>query len=572
MRRAVLFAALMAVLTAGAAVPRLASLDNRPMHCDEANQAVKFGRLLEHGHYVYDLREHHGPSLNFLTLPIAWLISAEKLTEITEVHLRLVPALFGIALVGLLWLVRDELGHGAALFAALLTAASPAMVFYSRYYIHEMLLVGFTFGAIVALWRFRRAVLLASRQCYGEGHGQDARGTWHRWWLRQLFWLVVLGLCIGMMHASKETCAIPLFAMALAAAVTIRHLRGLGAGRIAASGLVVMLTAASVSALLFSSFLDNPRGVIDSFTAYFYYLDRATGQGSVGPQAYPWYHYLQTLFWWHPPGGPVWTEAPIAALALVGLAAAALGKGLKPANLPMVRFLSIYTVLTTALYCAMPYKTPWCALGFLHGMILLAGVGAAVLIRAAPGYVLKAVAIAALVAATGHLAWQARWASFVGYDDPSNPYAHTPTARDVPLLAQRLESLAALHPDGKAMHIQVICPDDDYWPLPWYLRDFSRVGWFNAVGELAPEDLDAPVRGGAVVPSAPRGPPAPLIITQPQIEEEVLEYVYEKQLPGEPHLVQLFEKQEGVDWQLRLNVPLLVIVRQDLWDAYRANQ
>ena len=45
----------------------------RPMHHDEANQAVRFGRLLETGEYRYDRRDHHGPTLYYLTLPVAWL-------------------------------------------------------------------------------------------------------------------------------------------------------------------------------------------------------------------------------------------------------------------------------------------------------------------------------------------------------------------------------------------------------------------------------------------------------------------------------------------------------------------
>jgi predicted membrane-bound mannosyltransferase len=182
-------------------------------------------------------------------------------------------------------------------------------------------------------------------------------------------------------------------------------------------------------------------------------------------------------------------------------------------------------------------------------MVLLAGVGAAVLVRAAPGYVVKTAVVAALIAAAGHLGWQAYRASFVACDDPSNPYVYVPTTADVPLLARRVRAMAALHPDGKAMHVQVICPDGDYWPLPWYLRDFSRVGWFSRV---------------------PGGPAAPLIITQPQMKEAVLEYVYVKQPPGQPRLMQLLEKRDGVDWQLRPNVPLLVLLRLDLYEAYRA--
>jgi len=585
MKPAVLFAALVPVVMLGAAALRLADLGNRPMHCDEANQALKFGRLLEKGEYFYDPHEHHGPSLNYLTLPVAWLGSAHRLTQITETHLRLVPAAFGIVLVGLVWLVRHELGPAAAFWAALLTAVSPAMVFYSRYYIHEMLLVCFTFGAMIALWRYMREIApLAVRQpglrrLAADGTSAQAgtgradvpsaakrtsdRGSIdptpaarekaqpeRHGRLRQALWLVLLGACLGMMHATKETWVIALFAMCVAAAATMGELRRMGLKQLVPAGLVVLVTGAGVSMLLFSSFFDNPRGVVDSVTAYVHYFGRASGEGSAGPQAHPWYYYLSILFWWHRPGGRVWTEASIAALALVGLVAAALGKGLKPAQLPMARFLSIYTVLMTAVYSAMPYKTPWCALGLLHGMILLAGVGAVVLVRVIPTYPLKAVAIALLVAAAGHLSWQAYRASFVEYEDPANPYVYVHTTGDVPLLAERVREIAAVHADGAAMHVQVICPDDDYWPLPWYLRDLSRVGWFNRM---------------------PQGPAAPVIITWPEMEPSLVEYLYRRQPPGQRHLyVPIPREGRDGDWLLRPNVPLRAYVRLSLWEAYLA--
>ncbi|MFC1596537.1 flippase activity-associated protein Agl23 [Planctomycetota bacterium] len=544
----VLFVVWMGPVLGGAAVLRLADLGNRPMHCDEAVHAIKFGKLLERDDYVYDPREYHGPSLNFLTLPIARLASAEKLTEVTERHLRLLPAVFGIALVGLVWLVRDELGLAATIAAALLTAVSPAMVFYSRYYIQEMLLVCLTFGVIVALWR----------SVGGAQSGDEEAGAGGRRWIRQGFWLVVAGLSIGLMHATKETCVIALAAMVPAALVSMRALRRMGAGRLLLSGAVVALTAAGISALLFSSFLDNPRGVIDSITTYFHYLGRASGEGSVGRHVYPWDYYFRVLFWWHRPGGPVWSEASIAALALAGLVAGALGKGLHPARLAMVRFLGVYTVLMTVVYCVLPYKTPWCALGFFHGMILLAGVGATVLVRAAPGYVLKGMTIALLAAAVGHLAWQAHRASFVAYEDPHNPYVYAHTTDDVPLMARRVGEVAAWHPDGEAVHLQVVCTDDDYWPLPWYLRGFGRVGWFSGM---------------------PDGRAAPVIITQPEMEPELLRYLYEEQPPGERYLYvpgpsagEEGAAGKGRDWQLRPHVPLRVYVRLDLWEAYQAGR
>ncbi len=557
--QSVLFAALMIAITGAAAALRLTDLGNRPMHCDEAVHAIKFGRLLEQDDYVYDPREYHGPSLSFLTLPIARSASAQKLTQITETHLRLLPAIFGIGLVALVWLIRDELGRPAALCAAVLTAVSPAMVFYSRYYIQEMLLVSFTFGAIVAWGKVSGTFSARAKRSPAP-----------------VFWLVLLGLCIGMMHASKETCVIALAAMALAAGrkgagvVFARPPTGLPGKRLPTPLLLVVLTAGGVSMLFFSSFLDNPRGVLDSVTTYFVYLGRSSGEGSVGRHVYPWHYYLQVLFWWHRGDGPVWTEASIALLASVGLVAAFVekglnlpwvrfllkpiaaltSKGLSPENLPLARFLGAYTVVMTVVYCALPYKTPWCALGFLHGMILLAGVGAMVLVRAAPGHAAKAIVIAALVAAAGHLAWQAWRASFAAYEDPHNPYVYAHTTNDVPPLARRVEQIAAVHGDGKAMHVQVICPDDDYWPLPWYLRRLGRVGWFGQV---------------------PEGPAAPLIITQPEMEPSLLKYLYLDQPPGQRHLyVPLAAAQEGQDWQLRPHVPLRAYVRLQLWEAYLA--
>ena len=37
--------------------------------------------------------------------------------------------------------------------------------------------------------------------------------------------------------------------------------------------------------------------------------------------------------------------------------------------------------------------------------------------------------------------------------------------------------------------VKVITPDGDYWPLPWYLRRFKSVGWYDKV----PDDPFAPI-------------------------------------------------------------------------------
>jgi 4-amino-4-deoxy-L-arabinose transferase-like glycosyltransferase len=88
----------------------------------------------------------------------------------------------------------DGLGP-AAVAAAVLAALSPALFFYSRYYIQEMLLVCFTFGVIVCGYRYART--------------------------RALPWAVAAGICAGLMHATKETAVIALGCLFLAAVLVI---------------------------------------------------------------------------------------------------------------------------------------------------------------------------------------------------------------------------------------------------------------------------------------------------------------------------------------------------------------
>src|SRR5918999_1467433 len=154
MTRGGLAALLVIVLALGAGLAlRLARLDVRPMHHDEANQAVKFGALLEHGEYRYDAHDHHGPTLYYLTLPAAALRGQTTLASLDEWTLRGVPVAFGVATILLLPLLSSALGRTAVLTSALLLALSPAMVFYSRMFIQESLFACFTLAFVIALGR-----------------------------------------------------------------------------------------------------------------------------------------------------------------------------------------------------------------------------------------------------------------------------------------------------------------------------------------------------------------------------------------------------------------------------------
>ncbi len=465
MTRSRFFVILILLAALATLVSRLPKLDYRPMHCDEAVHAVKCNDLWQTGRYQYDLHEYHGPTLYYCTLPVIWLSGADNFGETTEATYRIVPVIFGVGLIVLLLLVADGLGRWAAVCAGVLTALSPAMSFYGRYYIQETLLVFFTFLAIVAGWRYVRS--------------------------RDAGWAILAGAAIGLMHATKETCIIPLGALLAALAInTLWHWRPRGV-RVAWRGywrgkafVGAALAAVGLSALLYSGFGTSASGPLDSLRTFATYFDRAGGHGL---HDHPWWYYLRMLLFTQYVPGPWWSEALIIVLAIVGGVAAVTGKGVRDGYVPLLRLLTLYTLLLTIIYTAIPYKTPWCMLGFLHGMILLAGVGVVALIGWLRFMPLRVAAGVLLAAGSWQLGWQAYRANTRFCADYRNPYVYSHPLFQVVDLARRVEDLASVHPDRQDLLVKVIA--EDCWPLPWYLRQLSRVGYWEEV----PDQPDAAV-------------------------------------------------------------------------------
>ena len=530
-RRSATLLVMLALAALGGAALRAPDLANRPMHADEAVHAIKFSRLLEAGDYRYDPHEYHGPSLNYLSLPLAWLGGARDRTEVTAHQLRRLPAGMGLLLVILVWRLRGPLGGPATAVAAALAATSPALVFFSRYYIQEMLLATFTLAALGCFWRWQETV--PERNSPAGVEPGVRRVGWRE--------ALLLGLSAGMMWATKETWVLAGLALA-AAAVGVhvgRFRRRWPLRQLAA----VVLVAGLVSAMFHSSFLQNPRGVVDSFTTYAGYLRRAGGEGSAGRHVHPWYQYLQWLFWQRIPGTRWGSEVAVGVLAAAGLWVAFRGRGLSPRQLALARFLALYTLVLLAIYSALPYKTPWCAVGPLHGLVLIAGIGAGAWLRGCQSRGGRLAVGVLIAAAVLHQGWQAWHANFVAHTEPRSPWVYAHTTGEVAELVDQVRQVAARHPDGTAMHVQVICPEDDYWPLPWCLRDFSRIGWHR---------------------DEPQGPPAPLIIIQPALEPMLLEYLYARQPPGQRGLYVPLAPPGRTHYLLRPGVPLRVFVRWDL--------
>lgn len=443
--------ALLAILALALAL-RLPQLEIRPLHNDEAVNAVKVAALWQEGRYQYDPDEYHGPSLHYFSLPFLWLSGDRDTLRLADSTLRWPTVAFGVLLILTLALFARDLGGRAFLWSALLTAVSPAMVFYSRYFIHEMLLVTFTALALGAAWRYLQT--------------------------RAWPWAMLAGAGLGLMATTKETFVLTLAAAGLAALLTAAWHKPPGTswaqllGRINRSHMLLALGVAGlIWVTLFSSFFTNWSGPLDSVRTYFPWLKRAGGHS---PHLHPWYFYLQRLGWFHPIKGPVWSEALILGLALIGGGVSLFG----PAR-PLARFLTLFTLALTAIYSAISYKTPWCLLNFHLGFILLAGVGASALARCVSLRFWSCAVTAVLLGLSGQLAGQAWRASQHFASDRRNPYVYAQTGPDVRNLVTRLVGISRVAPQGLATPVRVVAPGSDYWPLPWSLRSFTQIGWHD---------------------------------------------------------------------------------------------
>jgi len=291
--------------------------------------------------------------------------------------------------------------------------------------------------------------------------------------------------------------------------------------------------AVIVAVVVLSSFLTNLRGPVDGFLTYVPWLQRAAG---ASPHLHNWYYHLHLLAWWRLEDGPRWSEGIILGLAGLGSVAALFPKRtfLPGASASLVRWLGFYTLALVAVYGVVPYKTPWCLVQFLLGMILLAGVGAVALVRWVPTRPLKGLTAAVLLVAAGQLGWQSYLANYKYAADPGNPYVYVETRPKFEQLADQVDELADAWDGRGDFSVTVVWHDEYYWPLPWYLRRYGPIRRWDHLPEGS-----APA---VVVASAE---------CNPRLADEL----------DETHQMPSF-------YEMRRNVFVVLWVRKDVWKAH----
>jgi len=466
---------------------RLPQLGTRPMHTDESINAYITGELLAGQDYHYDPQDRHGPLLYAVAEPLVSLLGARNFSELTESQLRLTPVIIGSVTILLFGAGVEMFGFIPCVVAALLFAFAPLPVYYNRYFIHETLFVAATMGLILAGWR---AGVGAPTEGQGGAAGQRAEtpqniqtgatdaaqvaipsGGLSVGSRRGLLLPAALaGVCAALMLACKETAVIHFFALGVAGlcAWLLPPRDKLPAPKVVAVALLALLF---VAVLLFTWFGRHWSVFADLVHAVPRFAARAGGEGHEKPFGY-YFHLLDPML--------------VLLLVAAGGAYAAVWDAFNRIRKPPL-LLIIYGLVIFLIYSAIPYKTPWLALNLWLPLALACGFGVAAFCELLPSITSRWIFGLAGVFLLAVLGTQTKALVFDRPADEKNPYAYSHTGEDILGLAPRLEALAREN-NLPQPRIAVIAADP--WPMPWYLRKFSHVGFWQPGQETETGPVD----------------------------------------------------------------------------------
>ncbi len=486
------------------------------MHTDEAVHAIKFALLIEEGSYIYDPVEYHGPTLNYFTLVSAAISGKHNLKQMNEYTLRLVPAITSLLLIISLLLLLNKYNTKFVLLTAFLFSVSPVLQFYSRYYIQEVLLVAFSYISIFTFYKFFKT--------------------------KKIIWPVISGLMVGLTFSTKET-SIIIFLSAIVALTFLSFIYVDFRKKIIITPLnlsLVFLSAIVISILFYSSFFTNPKGIIDSITTFGNYFNKAnTNQNHI----YPWYYYLKLMLYRNN-NLIFYSSIPIFIFSIVGFYFS-FSRNRKTGNDYFFKFIAIFSVTQAIIYSTISYKTPWLVLNFWVGFLIMASYGIIQVFKVIKKSSLKKIFGIIITIVISFNIYQMYITSFKYPFQHENPFTYSQPTDNIIVISNKIINVVKTLPNGYDTFVNIIAKDNDYWPLPWYLRKLNNVAWNNKV----PDNIFK----------------FPIILSTPNFENELIEKLYTLPPAGKKNLyVPLFSEYLGI----RPGMEMRGYIQKDFYDAY----
>jgi uncharacterized protein (TIGR03663 family) len=574
----------LAILLVGAFL-RLYNLGLVPLHHDEGVNGNFLVTLVRTGQYTYNPENYHGPTLYFFSAVIPWLVrfvGGKAFGEnygLTTFNIRFVTAAFGIGTIWLALLLRKRIGTIGALSAAGLIAISPGAVYLSRYFIHESLFVFFTLGIVVAALKYydtKQAAYLILASISAA----LMVATKETWIINGPVLLIALITTSGYFWIREK------FAGKRSEGSLGERWREMlerfgGPVPLATVALVAFAVFVLVNVLFYSSFFTNyPKGVNDAMQTLKLWSHRTHEHEHPFLQYFEWLRQI---------------ESPLLLLGGVGAAVAVwradnrlavfvgqwafgilLAYSLVRYKTPWISLNFIVPLAISSGYALdqlyRRFGEPWVPLSLSGGAIGLLIFGhiaklkygdggkisgvtwdfdfstnwpyivSIVLLAAYAGYILYSrsdtrktslhfyLAVAVVLVVSSYQMYEL---NFVHYDDDQYPYVYAHTRRELLQMLDEIDRVSKRMGTGTDTGIALVSPD--YWPLPWYFRDYKKVGYYQQI--VATNE--------------------PIIIGSTAQEEQL------KETYGDRYVLVVSGKDEGA-YALRPGVDLLLYVRKDV--------
>jgi len=472
---------------------RLWDLGVRAIHYDEGLHTLYAWRLFTGLGYHHE-PWMHGPFKFYGPYPIYWLLGVSDFTA------RLLPVIFGTALVALPYFLRRQLGRWGALAVSVLLTFSPLFLYYSRYVRDDIYIVFWSLLLVVCMWRYfeeRKARYLYIGAATLSLSFCTMEATYITVGIFVLFLFIISAKELagrvrrrfdlkGLSPHSEYliligTLALPLFSAFIGLIPGIEIPSGFHWAKLLTIILCFVISAVVglrwnwrrwlLSAFIFygififlysSVFTNTSSGLVSGFWGS---ADYWIEQHGVARGGQPWFYYIMLL--------PIYEFLPLFFAFLGAIYYTIKGNFFS-------RFLVYWTVLALVIYSYAGEKMPWLSLHIALSVILLGGMFVGQLLqealnlKGARAWVIRGVTVLVLLILLPfsiHVAFQENYQKS---DTPPQMLFYAGISSDVPPIMAEIDKLAQKTGEGKQLAITI--DGKLFYDGPaWYLRDYKNI-------------------------------------------------------------------------------------------------